>query len=146
MNPKIKEQWIRALRSGDYLQGQETLRSPKIIYDEDNDYHMEVTFCCLGVLCDLYAKEGRPDFWDTIPYDTSFPPANVLEWAGLEPYDPKKDDPNDPISLIEVLWRSNDGAPAPIARPLANPEFPDVNKLAPAKPFEEIADIIEAFA
>lgn len=40
----ILDHWIPALRSGDYMQGQEYLRpTPN-------------TYCCLGVACDLYMK------------------------------------------------------------------------------------------
>lgn len=41
MKKRLKKQWIKALRSGEYKQGQHRLRSSK---DE---------FCCLGVLCDI---------------------------------------------------------------------------------------------
>ena len=45
MNPEVKAKWLAALRSGEYKQGRGRLRSAN---DE---------FCCLGVLCDLYAQE-----------------------------------------------------------------------------------------
>jgi hypothetical protein len=45
MNKEIKEQWVSALRSGKYKQGNGALRNIK---DE---------FCCLGVLCDIVAPE-----------------------------------------------------------------------------------------
>ena len=44
MNPEVKQKWIDALRSGKYEQGSEKLRSVS-------------GYCCLGVLCDLYAQE-----------------------------------------------------------------------------------------
>ena len=47
MNKEWKEKWIAALRSGEYVQGKKVLRNGK---DE---------FCCLGVLCDLFVKEGK---------------------------------------------------------------------------------------
>ena len=40
MNKKMKTEWVKALRSGDYKQGKEFLKS-------------EQGYCCLGVLCDL---------------------------------------------------------------------------------------------
>ena len=43
--PKIIKQWIAALKSGDYLQGKECLKSL--------DEHDEYRYCCLGVLTDL---------------------------------------------------------------------------------------------
>lgn len=47
MDPAFKARWLKALRSGAYLQARESLRA--------ND-----CFCCLGVLCDV----TRPDGWD----------------------------------------------------------------------------------
>lgn len=44
MNQEYKEKWVAALRSGDYKQGRGRLQN------EDG-------FCCLGVLCDVAAKE-----------------------------------------------------------------------------------------
>jgi len=41
MKTEIKKKWVDALRSGDYTQGKEVLRS------KDDE------FCCLGVLCDI---------------------------------------------------------------------------------------------
>lgn len=45
MNAEIKKKWVAALRSGKYRQGWRFL-------------HFRDAFCCLGVLCDLAAKEG----------------------------------------------------------------------------------------
>jgi hypothetical protein len=60
MNPDIKEQWTKALRSGDYNQGQ--------CYLFSTDNYQNERFCCLGVLADvckvgkqadtLFSKEG----------------------------------------------------------------------------------------
>lgn len=41
MDRKIRDKWVEALRSGEYKQGQNALRT------NDNK------FCCLGVLCDV---------------------------------------------------------------------------------------------
>lgn len=89
MNPEIKEQWVKALRSGDYKQGQNVLRNKN---DE---------FCCLGVLCDLAVKEGvigepsrKPGF-DYYFYNgdddwggTKVLTLPVMEWAGLSDDNP----------------------------------------------------------
>jgi hypothetical protein len=48
MKQNIKEQWVKALRSGKYSQGRIYLRS------SSNQY------CCLGVLCDLY-QQAHPE-------------------------------------------------------------------------------------
>lgn len=46
MNPEIKKKWLKALRSGEYKQGRNLLRS--------NTDH----YCCLGVLCDILNPNG----------------------------------------------------------------------------------------
>lgn len=57
MKAKLKEKWLKALRSGDYHQGRTRLRD---IHDQ---------FCCLGVLCDMSSKGSwRRDQHDTISY------------------------------------------------------------------------------
>ena len=49
MNQEVKAKWVAALRGGQYQQGPGYLRR--------ND-----KFCCLGVLCDLFAKEEHGDW------------------------------------------------------------------------------------
>ena len=77
MNSQIKQLWLDALRSGEYKQKRRKLRDTN-------------SFCCLGVLCDLYAKEHGKE-WD---YDKGenyyyFEEADtglaksVMNWAGL---------------------------------------------------------------
>lgn len=53
MTPELKSNWVAALRSGKYTQGQTYLRSK-------ND-----KYCCLGVLADLCGVK-----WDTISPNT----------------------------------------------------------------------------
>lgn len=48
MDFALKNQWVKALRSGNYEQGKNLLRSK------------ENKFCCLGVLCDLMNSQA----WD----------------------------------------------------------------------------------
>lgn len=48
--------WIKALRSGEYIQYRGALRGLR------GD-----SFCCLGVLCDLAAKDGGPQ-WDGVHF------------------------------------------------------------------------------
>jgi hypothetical protein len=89
MDIRVKGLWTSALRSGQYKQGKECLR------DEDDK------FCCLGVLCDLYAKE-HPEakwvmgaFFDAQPADgawTLLPPPGVQRWADLGTHDPRVKD------------------------------------------------------
>lgn len=83
MNPKIKQEWIAALRSGEYKQGQKTLSS-------------DGKHCCLGVLCELAVKQGvlTKEFsggttWfrsTTNDRDASYQllPQAVVRWAGLD--------------------------------------------------------------
>lgn len=51
INPELKKKWLKALRSGEYQQGTNYLRT-----DQDE-------FCCLGVLCDIKDKGG----WKAVP-------------------------------------------------------------------------------
>jgi len=44
MNKTIKDNWIKALRSKEYVQGRTSLRQK-----DNSDYH----YCCLGVLADI---------------------------------------------------------------------------------------------
>lgn len=89
MDKTVKKAWVAELRSGDYKQGQFQLR------DEDNE------FCCLGVLCNVHAK-NNPEFAKTQKnpeeYDrcAGLPSPMVLAWAGI------------PRSIAEKLARMND--------------------------------------
>lgn len=89
MNPEVKQKWIDALRSGKYEQGSERLRSVS-------------GYCCLGVLCDLYAQEHNTqwefrgneetnlqpqDYW-YFGDQSEFLPESVREWAELILYNP----------------------------------------------------------
>jgi hypothetical protein len=88
MDKVIKARWIQALLSGDYEQGQHSLRDS------------EGKFCCLGVLCDLYSQEDDKEArWEksdgqfngkyrfkVVEEDyghSGVLPLAVSEWAGL---------------------------------------------------------------
>lgn len=78
MKQDIKAKWVAALRSGNYQQGHQKL----------NDVN-ENRFCCLGVLCDIHAKETGGK-WDVYAMGHGFyhgfsgyPPSAVIEWAAL---------------------------------------------------------------
>jgi hypothetical protein len=81
MDKKIKTKWLKALRSGDYKQGQCSLK--KVLYEGDLDFNnKEVkerteTFCCLGVLCDIAG--GRLS-------DRSYPAPGFSKKVGLSMY------------------------------------------------------------
>ena len=95
MKSSIKEMWVNALLSGDYPQTTEVLRS--------ND-----GYCCLGVLCDLYAQETNQNWqgkqyidsdvvdvteteisefnFDSFYFNDELEllPSSVVEWAGID--------------------------------------------------------------
>lgn len=71
MKRQIKKLWVAALRSGEYRQGKNQLRTGK---------GSTVKHCCLGVLEDLAIKAGvRKSF----PVKAAVLTDDVLEWAGL---------------------------------------------------------------
>jgi hypothetical protein len=49
LKPEIKRKWLAALRSGEFKQGQGAL-------------YRDGLYCCLGVLCEVVAKEQGYDF------------------------------------------------------------------------------------
>lgn len=83
MNKEIKDQWVAALRSGEYEQGTGALNN-------------KGKYCCLGVLSDLAIKAGVPVtvvVEDRTYYDghDALPPDSVTEWAGLDRRNPNVD-------------------------------------------------------
>lgn len=97
---------MAALRSGDYVQGKGRLCTI--------DGEGKKSYCCLGVLCDLAARDGlvktigqdrdypRPDFVQQILFDfaSAYLPDSVADWADL---------PNDPEANEIPLIAWNDG-------------------------------------
>ena len=88
MNPEVKAQWVKALRSGKFEQGRFCLRR-------------EGAYCCLGVLCELYRQEhedevvwiddmrrGSSVFGLENP-GTTLLPREVQNWAGLSSRNPR---------------------------------------------------------
>jgi hypothetical protein len=88
MKPEIKEQWLGALKSGKYSYCNGSLK--------EVDIDGNVTYCTLGVLCDIYSQTtGTP--WDELNGDIraekpgrithlgmlSSLGDEVVEWAGL---------------------------------------------------------------
>lgn len=78
MNQQIKRKWVDALYSGKYKQGMGQLRSIKN------------KFCCLGVLCDLYAQETGTTWTKDVAGNYSMGeendvlPFEVCEWASID--------------------------------------------------------------
>lgn len=84
MDPEVKARWVAALRSGEYKQIKGALKR-------------EGGHCCLGVLCDLYAKERGLKRWNdgqlsadadrthSIHFqDKGIPGAVVGIWSGFD--------------------------------------------------------------
>lgn len=124
MNPEIKQEWIEALRSGDYKQTQEALK-------DQNGY------CCLGVLCDIAVNQGivqwgEPDVMGCHPIDGEFDhlPEKVVDWV------------ND--KSTQVSGFINGEGRLPYAYPVGETYCQTLIGLNDAGlPFESIADIIE---
>ncbi len=81
MNDRVEELWCSALRSGKFPQGRNVLSDG-------------ISFCCLGVLCELAAEENicikGTDTDGIILYDDqrSVLPESVMAWAGLTESNP----------------------------------------------------------
>jgi hypothetical protein len=82
MNPEVKAEWVKALRSGEYVQGQNTMRQSGNSGSPD-------TYCCLGVLAELAVKGGAIQAAELIggsySYDGSsaWPGEAIYNWAGI---------------------------------------------------------------
>ena len=114
MNPEVKAKWVEALRSGEFTQGKYALRSR---------WNGEVTFCCLGVLCEIAVKEEVVKKYNG---DRGVLPRDVSSWAGIPRYSNKT--PGSSNTVQGYLANHNDGVP-----------YHGINSLT----FGEIADWIE---
>lgn len=94
MKKDVADKWTDALRSGAYQQGTGQLRKWGL-----DERCKESAFCCLGVLCDVYAQEHANDtdsfgaaslakwseeFNDTFMGEEYHLPPVVREWAGMK--------------------------------------------------------------
>ena len=123
MNPKVKESWVSALRSGQYKQTRFKLKS-------------QGGFCCLGVLCDLYSKETGEEWVEDENKNcyqflgqSQTLPDKVSEWAELPPF---------PTLISYRALPFTDGR-APSPYPIRLEALNDDHK----KTFKEISDLIE---
>jgi hypothetical protein len=101
VNPRVRQLWVDALRSGRFRQGQGILT--RVGVDPDG-VTPRPSHCCLGVLCQLAVEAGvalpvtvHPNLSGpikTVSYDGSFHylPDVVTEWAGLSQTDPEVND------------------------------------------------------
>lgn len=103
MNQDIKSQWITALRSGNYTQGQGYLATET----SEGRQH-----CCLGVLCELAVEAGviKPG-QVTEPLvnfagDIAYLPEVVAEWAGMDRYGIVREDSGELI--VDVASMNDD--------------------------------------
>jgi hypothetical protein len=121
MKPEIKRRWVKALTSGRYRKGRGQLRIP-------NDNGRGTTYCCLGVLTELFRLEqnrnrkGKLQWsYEAATFCNNRPdlPQEVMDWAGLSDANPTAGD--------AVLAAHNDG---------------DESRPIKRKPFRTIAKII----
>lgn len=120
MNPRIKQRWLDALRSGEYKQTTGNLQDSN-------------GFCCLGVLCDLHAQERSTKWVRLIDIyelygEIQLLPLSVQEWAGLD---------NDIGGMVDFDYE-RDGVMY-----VKSESLPEINDTW-NKNFNEIADLIEA--
>lgn len=62
MNQEIKTEWLKNLRSGEYIQGKD-----RLISSPEGSTHGDLNYCCMGVLgktCSLKIKCGGNKFED----------------------------------------------------------------------------------
>lgn len=128
MDKTIKAQWVAALRSGDYEQGQGELNNQGM-------------FCCLGVLCDLAVKAeivtatshtmasayvpGQTFHYTVYGDDsTGVLPPEVMAWAGID----------SEAGKLPVFIETPGYAPTQFLTELNDDQL---------KTFDQIADIIE---
>lgn len=73
---QVYDAWIQALRSGDYKQHTSRLRTG---VDGNSGY------CCLGVVCDIAAKDGGPQWQSGNSFmgETGGLPEKMAEFLGL---------------------------------------------------------------
>jgi hypothetical protein len=88
MKQTVMKKWVKALRSGKYTQGKNALHTRAGGY------------CCLGVLCDLAAQEGKGKWEGTTDdgdqkfldrkgnHESSYLPIVVQDWAGVNSKNP----------------------------------------------------------
>ena len=123
MKADIKTKWLAALRSGQYEQTEGVLRNGD-------------GFCCLGVLCDIYAQETGVEWhkpgWVgfSMHSATSVLPDAVREWADL---------PHEHGGYVAVTKSYDDGEETTVYH---TPSLTELNDQWQYD-FRQIADVIE---
>lgn len=92
MDPEVRRRWTAALRSGEFQQGRGKLAAVEETSDERR-------YCCLGVLCELAARDGVVTVRDGVdwvsymdndgPMQINYLPRAVASWAGLSSTNPR---------------------------------------------------------
>lgn len=87
MNQAIKKEWVEALLSGKYQQGEGVLKKRDYVNNTN-------AYCCLGVLVDLAIKSGvdieverdENNYNEDYFFDgcNEFLPMSVMQWAELK--------------------------------------------------------------
>lgn len=91
-----EELLVKALRSGEYLQGNGYL-AQICKGEEDGIYTREIRYCCLGVACEVFRTHSqepelrRAEGGKTVSYQGHdlYPPDRVLEWFGWDTSGPE---------------------------------------------------------
>jgi hypothetical protein len=90
MKKSVMEKWTKELESGRYRQVTGVLKKPRS--------NKAYGYCCLGVLCDIYARETGKGIWEDDPtsnqgtkrFNTNKSqnatelPEEVRKWAGMD--------------------------------------------------------------
>lgn len=157
MNERVMKKWTKALRSGKYKQGRNRLCG---IDSKGNK-----SYCCLGVLCDLYNNEMKrnkkktleletipgseaettmlnpnckhPDFVIKYNGQEGTLPDPVLKWAGFGPYNTEGEFTDRATDTDHFI----DDLPSP----LVDLNDGRVDGSLKPKSFTKIADIIEEY-
>ena len=94
-NLELIKEWVKALRSGKYTQGQDCLRGK------------DDKFCCLGVLCDLTSRkkwdEENDEYYCTILGEEEVLPESILNLLHLEERTPSFKISLENPKLLEIL-------------------------------------------
>jgi hypothetical protein len=127
MNQEYKTEWLAALRSGEYDQGKFKLK------------HKDNTFCCLGVLCDLYLNKNNLT-WEDFPKNVTGENSEIF-FKRFNEFDYL------PLSLEKELGINKQGK-FPFGKPMSTPDGQLFDNLADLNDsqifnFSEFADIIE---
>lgn len=128
MVPEIKEEFLVALRSGKYKQGQSYLRDSEDCY------------CCLGILCEIAVRRGvipEPTIRDeAAPIDSDGTPKKVYFYVN----DPKDFWENESRSVLPKVVMSWSGIETEMGS-FDGTSLASLNDNG--KSFAEIADIVE---